>query len=104
MNAMVEKLMGRKDESDMTTDQKGSWYLDQALKFEQSKVQSERDSKKIAWYCSGAMFALTALTVVVSAVLVHNNKPNPPAVMQVHDNGDVTMLKTLSDGKITYGK
>ncbi len=24
--------------------------------------------------------------------------------MQVHDNGEVTMLKTLSDGKITYGQ
>lgn len=104
MGAIIEKLIGAKDVVDMTPDQKGDWYLEQAMVFERSKVQAERDSKKIAWRCFAGSMALTGLTVIVSAVLVFNNKPNPPAIMQVHDNGEVTMLKTLSDGKITYGQ
>jgi type IV secretion system protein VirB8 len=104
MGAIMEKLIGTKEVADMTPDQKGDWYLEQAMVFERSKVQAERDSKKIAWRCFAGSMVLTGLTVIVSAVLVFNNKPNPPAIMQVHDNGEVTMLKTLSDGKITYGQ
>ena len=104
MGNPFEKFFQKKDVVDMTPDQKADWYLEQAMVFERSKVQAERDSKKIAWRCFAGSMALTGLTVIVSAVLVFNNKPNPPAIMQVHDNGEVTMLKTLSDGKITYGQ
>lgn len=104
MGNLIERFLGKKDVVDMTSDQKADWYLEQAMEFERSKVQAERDSKKIAWRCFTGSIALTGLTVIVSAVLVFNNKPNPPAIMQVHDNGDVTMLKTLSDGKITYAQ
>jgi type IV secretion system protein VirB8 len=44
------------------------------------------------------------MSIVASAVLQFYNKPNPPAVMQVHENGEVTILKTLADAKITYGQ
>ena len=104
MGNPIERFLGKKEVSAMTPDQKADWYLEQAMVFERSKVQAERDSKKIAWWCFTGSMALTSLTIIVSAVLVFNNKPNPPAVMQVHDNGEVTMLKTLSDGKITYGQ
>lgn len=104
MRTFIEKIVGKKDVLDMTPDQKGDWYLEQAMLFERSKVQAEQNSKKIAWRCFAGSMVLTGLTIIVSAVLVFNNKPNPPAVMQVHDNGEVTMLKTLSDGKITYGQ
>lgn len=104
MGKIIERFLGKKDVADMTPDQMADWYLEQAMDFERSKTQAERDSKKIAWRCVAGSMALTGLTVIVSAVLVFNNKPNPPAIMQVHDNGEVTMLKTLSDGKITYGQ
>ncbi len=79
MGNPIEKFMGKKDVADMTPDQLANWYLEQAMQFERSKVQAERDSKKIAWRAFAGAMALTGLTVVVSAVLVFNNKPNPPA-------------------------
>lgn len=105
MQSTLQKLVGgKKDEADMTSDQLGTWYLKQAMDFERSKVTSMEASKNIAWRCFAGAMVLTGVTVIVSAVLVFHNKPNPPAIMQVHDNGEVTMLKTLSDGKITYGR
>lgn len=103
--SVMEKLSRTKAQgADMTAAQLGNWYLEQAMQFERSKTESERNSKKLAWRCFAGAMVLVGLTIVVSAVLVFVNKPNPPAIMQVHDNGDVTMLKTLSDGKIAYGK
>jgi type IV secretion system protein VirB8 len=91
-------------EGNMRPDQLGSWYLQQAMEFERSKVEAANDSRDKAWKAVWGMMAFSAVVVVVSGVLVFNNKPNPPAVMQVHDNGDVTILKTLADAKITYGQ
>lgn len=81
------------------------WYLDQAMAFEQSQTQQAKESKILAWRCFAASMALTAVTIITSAVLIFINKPNPPAVMRVNEiSGDVTMLKTLADEKISYGE
>ncbi len=105
MLSIKEKLSGKKDVADMTPDQVGTWFLEQAMAFERSKTETERASKKLAWRCFASAMALAGVTVVASAVVVFVNKPNPPAIMQVNDRtGEVTMLRTLSDPKIAYGK
>lgn len=83
----------------------GAWYLEQAIEYERDKVQQARNSKTIAWCVAGAALLLTLVTIVSSAIVVQNNKPNPPAVLQVdRSTGDVRVLKTLADAKIEYGK
>jgi type IV secretion system protein VirB8 len=91
-------------EGNLRADQLGSWYLQQAMQFERSKVQAANESSDKAWKAVWGMMALSAIVVVVSGILVFNNKPNPPAVLQTNDRGDVTILKTLADAKITYGQ
>jgi type IV secretion system protein VirB8 len=91
-------------DGNLRPDQLGSWYLQQAMQFERSKVEAAKDSRDKAWKAVWGMMALSAVVVVVSGVLVFNNKPNPPAVLQTNEHGDVTILKTLADAKITYGQ
>lgn len=91
-------------EGTLRPDQLGGWYLQQAMQFERSKVETAIASEKNAWKVAWGLMVVTALTVLVSSVLVFKNKPNPPAVMQVHDNGDIVILKTLADAKLTYGE
>lgn len=82
-----------------------AWYLEQAIQYERDRVREARNSKTIAWCVAGAALFLTLVTVVTSGLVVHNNKPNPPAVLQLdRSTGDVRVLKTLADAKIEYGK
>ncbi len=85
-------------------EQAAAWYLDQAMKYERDRTEDAKKHTKIAWYVAGAALAVTVITIVTSGIVVHNNKPNPPAVLQVAETGDVRVLKTLSDAKITYGQ
>jgi type IV secretion system protein VirB8 len=82
-----------------------AWYLEQAIGYERDKVQEARNSKTIAWCVAGGATMLALVTVVTSAIVVQDNKPNPPAVLQVdRSTGEVRALKTLADAKIEYGK
>jgi type IV secretion system protein VirB8 len=85
-------------------EQAAAWYLDQAMKHERDRTADAKRHTKIAWRVAGAAMAVTVVTIVTSGIVVQNNKPNPPAVLQVAETGDVRMLKTLSDAKITYGQ
>lgn len=85
-------------------EQAAAWYLDQAMKHERDSTEDAKRHTKIAWLVAGASVVVTVVTIVTSGIVVHNNKPNPPAVLQVAETGDVRMLKTLSDAKITYGQ
>jgi type IV secretion system protein VirB8 len=83
----------------------GAWYLEQAIEYERDKVQEARNSKTIAWCVAGGAAMLALVTVVTSAIVVQDHKPNPPAVLQVdRSTGEVRVLKTLADAKIEYGK
>lgn len=107
MMGMPENLAAltrKRGVDDMTPTQKGDWYLEQAMEFERSKTQSERDSKKLAWRCFTGAMVLVGVTVITSGVLVFVNKPNPPAILQMETGGEIKMLRTLSDGKITYSQ
>ena len=85
-------------------EQAAAWYLDQAMKYERDRTEDAKRYTKIAWRVAGAAMLVTVVTIVTSGIVVHNNKPNPPAVLQVAETGDVRVLKTLSDAKITYGQ
>lgn len=101
----IENSSATKDPSAMKPDQLGTWYLEQAMEFERSKTKAAGDSKILAWRCAIGAMVLTTVTIVCSSIVVFYNKPNPPAVLHVNDvTGDVTMLKTVSDGKLTYGQ
>lgn len=91
-------------EGNLRPDQLGSWYLQQAMQFERSKVETALASRNTAWRAFAAAMVVTGVTVIVSGILVFKNKPNPPAIMQVHDSGDITILKALADAKITYSQ
>lgn len=84
--------------------QAAAWYLDQAMKHERDKTEYQRKLTTIA-FCTGcAGLVVAAVAIVTCGIVVHTNKPNPPALLQVAETGDVRMLRTLSDAKITYGK
>lgn len=94
-----------KEQSKKSANQMAQWYLDQAMTFEKSQTQQARESKVLAWRCFFMSMALTTITIITSAVLIFVNKPNPPVVMRVNElSGEVMMLKTLSDEKISYGE
>jgi type IV secretion system protein VirB8 len=105
MNAIVKSIMGGKKEvADMTPDQLADFYMKQAMGFESSQFEDMKKSKKLAWTCFAGAMVLCGVTIVASSITVFKNKPNPPGIMQVHDNGDITWLKTLADAKVTYNK
>lgn len=105
MKTTLQKIVGgKKDVVDMTPDQLGDFYMKQALAFETSRFDDMAASKKLAWRCFAGAMVLVGVTVITSGVNAFYNKPNPPGIMQVHDNGDITWLKTLSDAKITYNR
>jgi type IV secretion system protein VirB8 len=105
MKSTVKKIVSsKKDVADMTPDQLGDFYMKQAMEFESSKFDDMVKSKKLAWRCFTGAMVLVGVTVIVSGINAFYNKPNPPGIMQVHDNGDITWLKTLSDAKVTYGR
>lgn len=105
MNAILKSLMGgKKSEADMTPDQLADFYMKQAMEFEKSKFEDMAKSKTLAWRCFAGAMVLCGVTIIASSITVFKNKPNPPGIMQVHDNGDITWLKTLSDAKITYNR
>jgi type IV secretion system protein VirB8 len=86
-------------------EQAAKWFLDQAMAFERSKAADAKSSKKIAWTVAGASLFVTLVTVVTAGIVVHNNKPNPPAVWAIDGvTGEIRQLKTLTDGKIEYGR
>lgn len=85
-------------------DQAAKWYLEQAMTAERDKTEEARKSKTVAWRIAGGAMLVTLVTIVTSGIVVLNNKPNPPAVLQVADTGDVRVLKTLADAKITYNQ
>lgn len=106
---LMEMLGLRKPENHRpaaSLEQSGAaWYLEKAIEYERDKVKEARNSRKIAWCVAGAALLLSLVTVVTSAIVIQNNKPNPPAVLQVdRSTGDVRVLKTLADAKIEYGK
>ncbi len=104
MNTLIEKCKKSHGSMEQTPEQLAQWYLNQAMDFEKSKTQQANESKVLAWRCFTASMALTLVTIITSAILIFINKPNPPAVMRVNEiSGDVTMLKTLADGKLSYG-
>lgn len=105
MKATVQKLMGgKKEEGEMTPDQLAKFYIEQALAFEVSKFGDMEKSKKLAWRCFAGAMVLAGVTIIASSITVFNNKPNPPGIMQVHDTGEITWLKTLADAKVTYNR
>jgi type IV secretion system protein VirB8 len=105
MNSPLQKIMGgKKTEADMTPDQLAKFYIEQALAFEKSQFADMKKSRTLAWRCFAGSMVLVGVTVIVSGINVFYNKPNPPGILQVHDNGNITMLKTLSDAKITYNR
>ncbi len=85
-------------------DQAAKWYLEQAMTAERDKTEDARKSKSVAWRVAGGAMLVTLVTIVTSGIVVLNNKPNPPAVLQVADTGDVHVLKTLADAKISYSQ
>jgi type IV secretion system protein VirB8 len=92
---------GEADEAKLRPDQLGSWFLKEAMEFERSKVEVARSSSKLAWRCVAGMAVLLAITVVTSGVVVLNNKPNPPGILEVNrQTGEIRQLKTLADTKI----
>ena len=105
MLAALKKLSSKTALSEKTPDQLGNWYLDQAMEFEKSKTKAAMDSKTLAWRCVVGTGILMAVVIISSAIVVFVNKPNPPGVLRVNDTtGEVTILKTLADGKIKYGQ
>lgn len=106
---LMERLGGRKPAEEqgpaVSEQTAAAWYLEQAIKGERDKVKAERDSKKIAWRVAGASVVVTLVTIVGAFVLVHNNKPNPPAVLFGDKyTGEIRSLKTLAEVKIPITK
>jgi type IV secretion system protein VirB8 len=92
---------GETDEAKLRPERLGTWFLKEAMEFERSKVDAARSSSKLAWRCVVGMAALLAITVVTSGVVVLNNKPNPPGILEVNrQTGEIRQLKTLADTKI----
>jgi len=106
---LMEKLGVRKPAEKQSTavseQTAAAWYLEQAIKGERDKLKAEKDSKKIAWRVAGGALVVTLVTIVSSAIVVHNNKPNPPAVLVVDKStGEIRSLKTLAEVTIPISK
>ncbi|MGJ7915563.1 virB8 family protein [Massilia sp. LXY-6] len=109
--SIIDKLRGRRDPARVASgtgdagklrlDQLGSWYLKQAMEFEQSKVNQANASRKLAWRCVGGTAVLQAITAITCGVVVLTNKPNPPGILLVNnETGEIRQLRTLADAKI----
>jgi type IV secretion system protein VirB8 len=91
--------------SPMNTDQLAEWYLQQSMEFEHSKTEAARESKKNAWRVAAGAMALAGLSIIAAGVNLFVNKPNPPSVWSHNAvTGEIVQLKTLQDGKISFGK
>lgn len=94
-----------KGKGTMTMDQLGEWYLEQALDFEKSKREAERDSKKMAWRVATGAMVLAGVAIAAAGINMFTHKPNPPVVWMVKEKtGDIVQLRALSDGKISLPK
>ncbi|WP_323123170.1 virB8 family protein [Burkholderia alba] len=80
-------------------------YFDQALAFEQSKHDTQKQMTRIAWRVAIAAGALALVSILGSAGLVLLKKPTPPVV--IRDNtatGNVTVIDVARSGAVKFGE
>jgi type IV secretion system protein VirB8 len=82
-----------------------AWYLDQALKFERSKVEGAQEKARIADRRSVLSGCVALAAVFGIGALGILKRPNPPAVLRVNDaTGKVDVLPTTANGHVTFNQ
>ncbi|MGY2492834.1 virB8 family protein [Cupriavidus sp. CP313] len=81
------------------------WYMDQALQFEKSKLESARRESRIAWRLGGACVAIGMVAILSATALVMFKRPNPPAILRHNTvTGQVDVLNVVADGRVSFGE
>lgn len=85
--------------------QVGKWYLKEARRFEQSKLDAQKQMTRLALWAAGGGVAIGIAGLLGAATLVTFKRPNPPAVLRVNEaTGTVDVLGVVRDGKVDFGE
>lgn len=82
-----------------------TWYLNQAMAFERSKMQALEEKARIADRRSVLSGAVALAAVFGMGALGLLKRPNPPAVLRVDNTtGKVDVLPTTAHGRVTFNE
>lgn len=82
-----------------------TWYLNEAMKFERSKVQAAEEKARIADRRSVLSGGVALAAVFGMGALGLLTRPNPPAVLRVDNTtGKVDVLPTTADGHVSFSQ
>lgn len=82
-----------------------TWYLNEAMKFERSKMHALEEKARVADRRSFLSSGIALVAVFGIGALGILKRPNPPAVLRVdNETGKVDVLPTTADGKVSFSK
>lgn len=81
------------------------WYLKEAQRFEQSKLDAQKQMTRLALWAAAGGVVIGVAGLLSAAALVMVKRPNPPAVLRVSETtGTVDVLGVVRDGKVDFGE
>ncbi|WP_455289955.1 virB8 family protein [Cupriavidus necator] len=88
-----------------TADAFAKWYLDEARRFEISRLDQQKHLTRLALWAAGAGVVIGLAGILGATALVMVKRPNPPAVLRVSEaTGKVDVLGVVTDGKVAFGE